>query len=139
MLREIFLMSKPRMFTGIDGLNKKILKVCVSELTKYLLFTSSTTPSEGWYFCDKFEIAKGSSTLSQWWEIVVRSRFYQMFLNSLCQSYILCDQLLYCLKAKMAFWGIRNIWFHEISINEMGIIDFVKDCIDAVEVVLKLW
>lgn len=44
-----------------------------------------------------------------WWEIVVRSRFYQMFLNSLSQSYILCDQLLYCLKANMGFWVIRNM------------------------------
>lgn len=65
MLREIFSMFKPRMFTGIDGLNEKILKFCESVLTKNLLFTSSTTPSEGWYFRDKFEIAKGSSTLSQ--------------------------------------------------------------------------
>lgn len=44
----------------------------------------------------------------EWWEIVVRSRFYQMFLNSLSQSYIFNDWLLYCLKAKMAFWVIRN-------------------------------
>lgn len=105
------------MFTGIDGLNK-ILKVCESALTKNLLFTSPTTPSEGWIFRDElFEIANGSSTLSLKGGYgmvgncrpMVRSRFYQMFLNSLSRSYILCEQLLYCLKAKMGFWVIRNM------------------------------
>lgn len=60
MLREIFSRFKPRMFTGIDGLNMKILKVCESELTKTLIIHLINNSIRS-----KFEIAKGSSTLSQ--------------------------------------------------------------------------